>query len=53
MSTAHFLYIPLVLLCGVILGFALASRAAKDAEAAERRREEARAARKRQDGAGS
>jgi len=44
--SSHFLFIPGVLLLGVILGWILGSRAAKDAYAAELRRREERAQRK-------
>lgn len=43
MSAAHFIYIPAVLLVGIIIGWILASRAARDAYAAELRRREERA----------
>jgi hypothetical protein len=43
-TAAHFLYIPGVLLLGVVLGWILGSRAAADAYAAQKRREEAKAA---------
>lgn len=46
-TAAHFLYIPGVLLLGVVIGWVLGSRAAADAYAAERRRQEARAASRR------
>jgi len=45
-SMAHVLYIPAVLLLGIVLGWILGSRAAKDAFAMELRRREERAARK-------
>jgi hypothetical protein len=38
MPSSHFLFIPAVLLIGVIIGWILGSRAAKDAYAAELRR---------------
>ena len=44
-TAAHFLYIPGVLLVGIVIGWILGSRAAADAYAAENRRQEARAAR--------
>jgi hypothetical protein len=37
-SAAHFLYIPAVLLIGIVIGWILGSRAAADAYAMERRR---------------
>ena len=43
-TAAHFLYIPGVLLVGIVIGWILGSRAAADAYAAERKRQEARAA---------
>ncbi len=46
MSAAHFLFIPAVLLIGVVIGWVLGSRAAQDAFAAELRRREERAQRK-------
>ena len=45
MSSAHFIYIPAVLLVGVVIGWVLGSRAAKDAYAAELRRREERSKR--------
>jgi hypothetical protein len=44
-TAAHFLYIPGVLLVGIVIGWILGSRAAADAYAADKRRQEARAAR--------
>ena len=46
MTAGHFIFIPAVLLVGVVLGWILGSRAARDAYAAELRRREERAARK-------
>ena len=46
MSSAHFLFIPAVLLVGVIVGWILGSRAAADAYGAELKRREERAGRK-------
>jgi hypothetical protein len=46
MSAAHFLFIPAVLLIGIVIGWVLGSRAAQDAFAAELRRREERAQRK-------
>lgn len=43
MSAAHFIYIPSVLLVGIVIGWVLASRAARDAYAAELKRREERA----------
>ena len=39
-TAAHFLYIPGVLLVGVVIGWILGSRAAADAYAAQMRRQE-------------
>jgi hypothetical protein len=46
MGAGHFVFIPAVLLLGVVLGWILGSRAAADAYAAELRRREERAQRK-------
>ena len=35
MTAAHFIYIPCVLLIGIVIGWILGSRAAQDAYAAE------------------
>ncbi len=45
MTAGHFIFIPAVLLFGIVLGWILGSRAASDAYAAELRRREERAAR--------
>jgi hypothetical protein len=45
-TAGHFIFIPSVLLVGVVLGWILGSRAARDAFAMELRRREERAARK-------
>jgi hypothetical protein len=45
MSAGHFIFIPAVLLVGIVVGWILGSRAARDAYAAELRRREERAAR--------
>ena len=42
MTSGHFIFIPAVLLVGVVIGWILGSRAAKDAYAAELRRREER-----------
>ena len=47
-TAAHFIYIPGVLLLGIVLGFILGSRAAADAQAVDARRRQERAARERQ-----
>lgn len=49
MTAAHFVFIPAVLLVGIVIGWILGSRAARDAYAAELRRREERAQRKRTD----
>jgi len=45
-TTAHFIYIPAVLLIGIVIGFILGGRAARDAFAAQKEKEDARAARR-------
>ena len=45
MTAGHFIFIPSVLLIGVVIGWVLGSRAARDAYAAELRRREDRAKR--------
>lgn len=45
MTAAHFIFIPAVLVIGIIIGWVLGSRAARDAYAAELRRREERAKR--------
>lgn len=42
MTSAHFIFIPGVLLIGVVIGWILGSRAARDAYAAELKRREER-----------
>ncbi len=42
MTAGHFIYIPSVLLIGIVIGWILGSRAAGDAYAAQLRRLEAR-----------
>jgi hypothetical protein len=39
-TAAHFLYIPAVLLIGIVIGWILGSRAAADAYAAQLRRQQ-------------
>ena len=39
-TAAHFIYIPAVLLLGVVIGWILGSRAAADAYASQMRRQE-------------
>jgi len=46
MTSAHFIFIPAVLVVGVVIGWILGSRAAHDAYAAELRRREERDQRK-------
>ena len=46
MTAGHFVFIPAVLLFGMVIGWVLGSRAAADAYAAELRRREERAARR-------
>jgi hypothetical protein len=46
MTAAHVIFIPAVLLIGIVVGWILGSRAAADAYAAELRKREAREARK-------
>ena len=41
MTGAHFIYIPSILLLGVVIGWILGSRAAADAYAAQAKREQA------------
>lgn len=41
-TAAHFIFIPAVLLIGVVIGWILGSRAAQDAIAAEMRKRELR-----------
>jgi hypothetical protein len=45
MTAGHFIFIPSVLLIGMVIGWVLGSRAARDAYAAELRRREERAGR--------
>jgi hypothetical protein len=44
MSSGHFIFIPAVLFVGIVIGWILGSRAARDAYAAELRRREQKAA---------
>ncbi len=39
-TAAHFIYIPFVLLVGIVIGWVLGSRAAQDAYASELRKRE-------------
>lgn len=45
MTAGHFIFIPSVLLIGVVIGWVLGSRAARDAFAAELKRRDEKAAR--------
>ncbi len=45
-TSAHFIYIPFVLLIGIVVGFILGGRAARDAIAAREEKDKARAARR-------
>ena len=46
MGAGHFIYIPTVIMIGIVIGWILGSRAARDAFAVEMRRREGDAARK-------
>lgn len=46
MTSAHFIFIPAVLLVGIVIGWILGARAARDAYAVELKRRDERAARK-------
>ena len=50
MTAAHFIFIPATLLVGVVIGWILGSRAARDAFAAELRRREERERRRAEGG---
>jgi hypothetical protein len=43
MGAGHFIFIPAVLLIGIVIGWILGAGAARDAAAADRRRREAKA----------
>jgi hypothetical protein len=45
-TSAHFIYIPMVLVVGLILGMFIGGRAARDALELQKKRDEERAARK-------
>jgi len=49
MTAAHIIFIPATMLVGVVIGWILGSRAARDAYAAELRRREERASRSKPD----
>jgi hypothetical protein len=42
MTASHFIFIPAVLLVGVVIGWVLGSRAARDAYASELKKQQAR-----------
>ena len=44
MTAGHFIFIPATILVGIVIGWVLGSRAARDAFAAELRRREEKAA---------
>ena len=46
MTAGHFIFIPAVMLVGIVIGWILGSRASRDAYSAELKRREERAARK-------
>lgn len=46
MGAGHFLYVPAVILVGIVIGWILGSRAARDAYAFQMKRQEEDAARK-------
>jgi len=46
MTAGHFIFIPAAMLVGLVVGWILGSRAARDAYSAELRRREEKAARK-------
>lgn len=48
MPSSHFLFIPAVLLIGMVVGWVLGSRAARDAYASELRRRDEKAQRERE-----
>lgn len=46
MTAAHFIYIPMILVVGIVVGFILGTRAARDTLAMEQKKVERRAAAK-------
>lgn len=46
MSAGHFIFIPAMIIIGIIIGWVLGSRAARDAYLAELRRRDEKAAKK-------
>jgi hypothetical protein len=53
MTSAHFIFIPAVLLVGIVIGWVLGSRAAADAYAMELKKREERESRRKETGARS
>ena len=53
MSSAHLIFIPGVLIVGIVIGWVLGGKAAQDAYAAELRRREERAARRTAEASGA
>jgi hypothetical protein len=49
MTAAHFIFIPAVLLIGIVIGWVLGGRAAQDAFAVEMKRREEKAKRRMKD----
>jgi hypothetical protein len=47
-TAAHFIYIPMLLMLGAVLGFFLGGRAARDAFELKKKKDEARRARQRE-----
>ena len=47
-TAAHVIYIPVILMIGIVIGYILGGRAAREAQAAEEARKAARAARRAQ-----
>jgi hypothetical protein len=48
-TAGHFIFIPAAILIGIVIGWVLGARAARDAYAAELRRREEREARKKRE----
>jgi hypothetical protein len=48
-TAGHFIFIPAMILIGIVIGWMLGSRAARDAYAAELRRREEREAKKKRE----
>ena len=49
MTAGHFIFIPAVMMVGLVIGWIMGSRAAQDAYAAELRKREAKEARKKRE----